>query len=115
MGVKCFLILLIVLSSAKCFCQIDPSGEDLNEMSKMTSSSYTLLFVGHNNDYDRTKYYLEYFKYPMSNKSKPIACFVYYINPTWDHDRHFQICDCKPLDSALNIARKKYFKTHPKK
>lgn len=87
-----------------------PTSEELRKMYEMTDRDYVCVTKGFNNDYDTTKFYLEYFK--VKPWGKGASCFVYYVNPTWDEDHHFMICDCKPLDSALNVARKKWLKNH---
>ena len=109
---KYWIVLLFTLKSVFCFCQVNPSSQELNQMTKMTGREYVVEFTGFNNDYDTTKYYLKFFKW--NDWTKPVACFVYRLHPTWDNDYHFIICDCKPLDSAYQVAKKRYWKTHKK-
>lgn len=120
---KSFLIflLLIPLLSISQKKRKEPTWEEIRVVENLAPQYWITVFLGFNNEYDTTKYYLKILKEEdkkfSRNKSflvvKEEWCFQYWVNPTWDGDNHFIICDCAPLDSAMNREYYKYW--HNKK
>ena len=108
-----YILYILLLVSNVCVAQkIQPTTEETMQIFKFLSdTNYVATLL---TNWPDSNTYIEFYKTKEMDKRHGVACFKWYVNPTWDGDRHWIICDCAILDKKIIADVKEYWRHHKK-